>query len=254
MHLSNISIKAKYIYTHTHNLWFSLPKCKMLKVVLAILVIVTITTVTNIRSYDSTALIQIQDQSKLKENHCFFSLEPKTRSKIILLGIRAQLKLYRRSRGGKYLFHRIHSIVNNWGQQIHTPGCGIEKSNFALHNKRMHHGNAIIHSCAMVKWQSIVNKTQTIEVEIATHKIDLCALTETWIKQEHNATILACCPPNYKALSMPRPNKTCGRIAIIYKDRLKVSQNSTYQYTMIECTNFIVSPSSKDKNTHIAVI
>ena len=69
----------------------------MLKEVLAILV-VTITMATNIRTYDSTVLKQIQDQSKLKENHCFFSLEPKTRSKIISLGIRAQLRLYRRSR------------------------------------------------------------------------------------------------------------------------------------------------------------
>ena len=33
---------------------------------------------------------------------------------------------------------------------------------------------------------------------------------------------------------MPRPNKTGDGIAIMYKDRLKVSQNNTYQYTMIE--------------------
>ena len=46
--------------------------------------------------YDSIALKQIQDQSNLKENHYFFSLEPKTRSKIISHSIRGQPKLYRR--------------------------------------------------------------------------------------------------------------------------------------------------------------
>ena len=85
----------------------------MLKLVPAILDVVTITMETNIRTYDSTVLKQIKDKSKLKENHCFFSLEPKARSKIISLGIRAQLRLYRGARGGKCLFHRIHSIGHN---------------------------------------------------------------------------------------------------------------------------------------------
>ena len=171
-------------------------KCKMLKLVLAILVVVTITMVTDIRTYDSTVGRQIQDQSNLKENHCFFSLEHKTRSKIILLGIRAQLRLFRKSRGGKCLFHRIQSIVNNWGQHIHTPECGTDKSNFALPNKEcITEMQSSIH-CAMVNCWSIVNKTQTIQVDTARHNIDLCALTETWIKQEDNTTILACCPPN----------------------------------------------------------
>ena len=97
MHLNNINIKTKYIYTlfNIHNLLFSLPVCKILTVVRAILVVVTITMVTNIRTYDCTLLRQIEEQSKLKENHCFFSLEPKTRSKIISLGIRAQLRFYK---------------------------------------------------------------------------------------------------------------------------------------------------------------
>ena len=106
----------------------------------------------------------------------------------------------------------------------------------------------------MVNCQSIVNKTHTIQVETASHNIDLCALTETWIKQEDNTTILACCPLNYKAIPMPRPIKTSSGIAIIYKDRLKVSQNNAYEYTTMECTDFIVSTSSNDKNTYLAVI
>ena len=92
MHLSNISIKAKYIYILLTLVTCDFTtKCKMVP---AILVVITI-------------------QSKLKENYCFFLLGPKTRSKIISLGIRTQLRLYRRSRGGKCLFHKIQSIVNN---------------------------------------------------------------------------------------------------------------------------------------------
>ena len=73
----------------------------MLKVVPAILVVITITLEMNIRIYDSAVLKQIQDQSKLKENHCFFSLEPKTRSKIIWLGFRAQFKIIQKFKGRK---------------------------------------------------------------------------------------------------------------------------------------------------------
>ena len=117
----------------------------MLKVVVAILVVATITMVTNIRTYDSTVLRQIQDQSKLKENHYFFSLEPKTRSKIISLGIWVQLKLYRWSREenaysiGYILLSTIRAntythLVWHWWKQ------------FCITQQRMHHRNAIIHS------------------------------------------------------------------------------------------------------------
>ena len=102
---------------------------------------------------------------------------------MISLCIRAQLRLYRRFRGGKHLFHRILSIVINQGQDIHTPGCGFDKCNFALANKEfITETESSIH-CAMVNCRSVVDKTQTIEVEIATHNIILCALTETWLKQ-----------------------------------------------------------------------
>ena len=53
---------------------------------------------------------------------------------------------------------------------------------------------------------------------------------------------------------MPKLNKTGSEIAIIYKDRHKVSQNNTYQYTIMQCTDFIVSTPSNNKNTHLAVI
>ena len=106
---------------------------------------------------------------------------------------------------------------------MYTPGHGIDKSNFALsHKEFITETQSSIH-CAMVNCRSIVNKNQTNQVEIATHNIDLCALIETWIKQE-NTTILTCCPSIYKAFSMPRLNKTGGGIAIIYKERLKISE------------------------------
>ena len=63
-------------------------KCQILKVILVILVVVIITMATIIRTYDSTVLKQIQDKSKLKENHCFLSLEPKTRVRSYLLALR----------------------------------------------------------------------------------------------------------------------------------------------------------------------
>ena len=202
-----------------------LPKYKMFKEVMAILVVVTITMEANIRPYDSTVLKQIQDQSKLKENHCFFSLEPKTRSKIISLGIRAQLRLYRRLRGGECLFQRLHSIVNNCGQHIHTLRWGIDKA--ILHYPTKNSSYELNHPFTVQG-----STADQLSTRLKPFKWKLPHITLTYVlllKHGLNKkTILACCPPNYKAFSMPRPNKTGSGIAIIYKDRLKVNQNNTY--------------------------
>ena len=174
-------------------------KCKILKVVLAILVVVTITMATNIRTYDSAVLKQIQDQSKLKDNHCFFSLEPKTRSKIISLGIRARLRLSE-DWGEENAYSIGYILLSTINATIHKPGWGIDKSYFALPNKQFIMETHSSNHYTMANCRTIVNKTQTIQVDIATHNIDLCAPTETLIKQEDNTTILACCPPNLQSL------------------------------------------------------
>ena len=68
---------------------------------------------TNTITYSSNDLKKIGNLARTKSNYSAFSLETSTRSWIIALGIRSQPRKYRQSRGGKKLFHRIHTIVSN---------------------------------------------------------------------------------------------------------------------------------------------
>ena len=54
-----------------------------------------------------------------------------------------------------------------------------------------------------VNCHSIVNKTADLKAEILDNNIDICALNETWIKQDDNITVLNMCPEGYCAISLP---------------------------------------------------
>ena len=73
------------------------------------------------------------------------------------------------------------------------------------------------------------NKINDIKHEIYNHNLDLCALTETWIKEDENNTIPNhLCPSGYNNISIPRINRTEGGIALVYKSNLDVKINSSY--------------------------
>ena len=46
------------------------------------------------------------------------------------------------------------------------------------------------------------------------------------------------CPPGYKSISIPQQNWLGGGIAIIYRNTLSLTHNSTYNFQSIECSDF----------------
>ena len=48
---------------------------------------------------------------------------------------------------------------------------------------------------------------QTIQLEIEKKDVALCALTETWIKEDDNLTPLHICASGYISVSIPRSRK-----------------------------------------------
>ena len=173
------------------------------------------TMTTSTITYSSNDLKKIGNLARTKSNYSAFSLETSTTSWIIALGIRSHHRKYRQSRGGKKLFHRIHTVVsNNHDTQTRiTDRNAFNNENIIKiqcktvqllpTNKEQHN----IH-CGLVNCRSIVNKTQAIQDEIGKCKLDICALMETWIKPEDNITHIAISPLGYKAISIPRTNKT----------------------------------------------
>ena len=92
--------------------------------------------------------------------------------------------------------------------------------------------------CATVNCRLIINKPADLKVEISNKSTDLCALTETWIKEDDMTTPLELCPPRCKSISIPCHNQMGGGLAIIYKDTLNLTQNSTYNFQSMECSDF----------------
>ena len=109
-------------------------------------------------------------------------------------------------------------------------------------NKEQHN----IH-CGLVNCRSIVNKTQAIQDKIGNCKLNICALMETWIKPEDNITHTAICPPGYKAISVPRTNKTGRGMAIIHCNDFTVNHHKTYDFTSMECSSFTIKQSADSK-------
>ena len=95
--------------------------------------------------------------------------------------------------------------------------------------------------CALINCRSIIYKSADFQVELVHNKVDICSLTETWIREDDTTTVSQISPPGYKAISVPRSNKQGEGIAVVYKDSIKIRRSNTYDYSSMECTDFVVS-------------
>ena len=158
------------------------------------------------KQYSSQFLRQVNECSKTQYNFSHFWLRLEVRSNIINLGIRKYHQPYRRNRAGKHLFHRIHMVVTQYRKN--KPNRSVNINNLASLKRCIVSGKVYTISGALLNCRSIVNKTQDLQVEIATNNYDLCALTETWIKEDDTLTSHRMCPPGYSVTSVPRTNRT----------------------------------------------
>ena len=164
-------------------------------------------------TYSANYLRSIRKLAHHTLNFSLFTLNTSLRSKVTALGIRrnCQENPYRRSRGGQKLFHQIYTLLTNSRHQQHT---GNLNSPFTINRANLriiHLVNAIPWKtknlqCATINCRSIVNKSADLKVEISNNNIDLCTLTETWIREDDNITPLGICPLGYKSISIPRQN------------------------------------------------
>ena len=54
----------------------------------------------------------------------------------------------------------------------------------------------------------IYNKASDLMVDIIQHNLDICALTETWIKEGDDTTPAQICPAGYSLISVPQKDRT----------------------------------------------
>ena len=161
-------------------------------------------------------------------------------------------KSYKRSRAGQRIFHYIHAIVSSdhdtWTTTYIVENRNNTQINLVSHASHTKQTSAV-QSC--IAGQQLT-KPSGIKVHITEQKLDMYALTETWIKEDDTITSLHLCSPNYKALSFPRSNRTGGGIALIYNKWIDVKTGTVYSYKSMECTDFCINHQHKD--TKFAVI
>ena len=104
---------------------------------------------------------------------------------------------------------------------------------------RMETKESII-KCALVNCQSVVNETVDLQHNLTENNFTLCALTETWIRQDDDVTSVQLRPPGFKVISISRKDEMGGGMAVVYKDTITVRSKATHSYSSMECSSFSV--------------
>ena len=186
--------------------------------------------------YSSATLKKIGSSARFASNYSFFHITTPIRAWIIALGIRARPSPFR-SRAGTHSFYYIASITyrRHCNPTHRSPTTSVHSANHdnLLPIKTINNCSKLqspvfstpikdLHS-ALINCRSVVNKTQDIQLELVLNNLDLCILTETWIREDDTTTPGRLCPSGYKALSISRHGRTGGGIAIIYKNDLNIN-------------------------------
>ncbi|XP_068684753.1 uncharacterized protein [Montipora foliosa] len=81
---------------------------------------------------------------------------------------------------------------------------------------------------AVANVRSARNKTDLIIDHVMGNKIDLCVLTETWLKDEDSVSISSLSPPGYLFHNCPRPSQRIGGgIGLMHRDNLQTSRTDS---------------------------
>ena len=101
-----------------------------------------------------------------------------------------------------------------------------------------------LHS-ALTNCRSVVNKTQEIQLKLVLNNLDLCILTETWIKEDDTITPSRLCPSDYKALSICRHSRIGDGIATVYNSNLNISIARALPFKTMDSTCFNINTGNR---------
>ena len=101
-------------------------------------------------------------------------------------------------------------------------------------------------SLSHINARSVCNKSLELQTYIIERSIDLCAITETWLRPDDRVSLADITPPGYKALSKPRQDGRGGGTALIHKDNITIKEiNISMEFLTIELANYKVKVPGK---------
>ena len=121
----------------------------------------------------------------------------------------------------------LHLNINgiNWANIIPVPVSSI----------RTDSQKETITHFATINCHSIVNKTADFKIDLHTQNVDICALTETWLKEDDAITPMEMCPAGYASLSVPQTDRLGGGLALVFRKDLDIMQGTVYKFSSMEC-------------------
>ena len=139
--------------------------------------------------YTTNLLHNVGKLARILSNFDKFQLNQLIRSNIIYLGIKRQPlnKTIRRSRAGTRLFHRIRTMIGNRSEcvSVHN-SVGPRSTNLIpLNTATAHqHESSKSYKISHINVRSIMNKIPQFHQYILDGNIAICAITETWIRED----------------------------------------------------------------------
>ena len=153
---------------------------------------------------------------------------------------------YRRSKSGQNLFHHIAVISRRLKDTpTYIQNQTLRQENLIYPNLQTWKPKGII-SLSHINARSVCNKSLELQNYIIERSIDLCAITETWLRPDDQVSLADITPPRYKALSKPRLEGKGGGIALIHKDYITIKEvNISMEFLTIELANYKVKVPDK---------
>ena len=116
--------------------------------------------------------------------------------------------------------------------RLHRPSIRtiIQESNIniaLIPNK--YYRKAIAYKCATINCCSDVNKTADFKVKLTERNLDVCAVTETWIKEGDYTTANQLCAAGYSSMFIPRAWRTGEGIVIVHRLDITLKSKTTVQ-------------------------
>ena len=164
---------------------------------------------TALTKYSMEVLRQIRQNALF--NYTIFHLNSTIRSHIIPLGIRKQPLLckYCRTRAGIQLYHKINTKALRWQncdkkyyvQQTEKKSGSISTNLIIINSTSIQFKPVHL---TTINTRSICNKINQFQHYLLENRIDVCAVTETWLKEDDEYGLHELPPPGFKINSKPR--------------------------------------------------
>ena len=163
-------------------------------------------------------------------NYELHNINVATRSWIIALGIRCQPRPYRCSHAGINLFGRIHALVTQGHRQYpYTQMTHAIRMDNLIKIAKENAKASSLHGFLTSMQGPLKTKFFSFKEYITNANIDLCAITETWLKpdDDDDDDIPRAVPPlGYTLLSWPRQDgQRGGGIAIVSKSYINMEED-----------------------------